>query len=122
MNKVDVFEELAERVDDLESRLNTEIDKNIDLSEKLFDFEKQEVVQEMTSDLSELQKEKMQGLVENLSFTDKEDFVSKLKTLKESYFARTVKETKEEEKTPDFSSDVNPRMAKYTNLLERVKK
>tara|TARA_Y100000593_G_scaffold93907_1_gene190567 strand:+ start:27998 stop:29317 length:1320 start_codon:yes stop_codon:yes gene_type:complete len=121
-NKVDVFEELAERVDELESRLNTEIDKNIDLSEKLFEFEKQEVVQEMTSDLSELQKEKMQGLVENLSFTDKDDFVSKLKTLKESYFARKVKETKEEEKTSDFSSDVSPRMAKYTNLLERVKK
>ena len=117
--KVDVFDELASRVEDLEEKLNTEIDKNIQLQEKLSDHEKREIVQEAIADLSEVQKEKLQGLVEDISFTDAEELKSKIQVIKEGYFKNKKKEVKEES-APEFKGDVSDRMSRYTTLLERA--
>lgn len=117
--KVDVFDELAGRVEDLEEKLNTEIDKNIQLQEKLSDHEKREIVQESIADLSEVQKEKLQGLVEDISFSDSEDLKSKIQVLKEGYF-KNKKKTVEEEPAPEFKGEPSDRMSRYTTLLERA--
>lgn len=117
--KVDVFDELASRVEDLEEKLNTEIDKNIQLQEKLSDHEKREIVQEAIADLSEVQKEKLQGLVEDISFSDAEELKSKIQVIKEGYFKNKKKEVKEES-APEFKGDPSDRMSRYTTLLERA--
>lgn len=115
--KIDVFDDMAARVEDLEEKLNLEIDKNITLSEKITDYEKNSIVEGVSYGLSEVQSEKLKELVESVECDSTEEFKSKVETLKKSYFPENRTETKEV--IPEFSN-VSDGMAKYTSLLERT--
>ena len=115
--KIDVFDDMAARVEDLEEKLNLEIDKNITLSEKLTDYEKDSIVEEISYGLSEVQSEKLRELVESVECESAEEFKTKVETLKKSYFPENRTEAKEV--IPEFSN-VSDGMTKYTSLLERT--
>lgn len=115
--KIDVFDDMAARVEDLEEKLNLEIDKNITLSDKLTDYEKNSIVEDVSYGLSEVQSEKLRELVESVECNSTEEFKSKVETLKKSYFPENRTETKEV--IPEFSN-VSDGMTKYTSLLERT--
>ena len=115
--KIDVFDDMAARVEDLEEKLNLEIDKNITLSEKITDYEKNSIVEGVSYGLSEVQSEKLKELVESVECDSTEEFKSKVETLKKSYFPENRTETKEV--IPEFSN-VSDGMTKYTTLLERT--
>jgi hypothetical protein len=115
--KIDVFDDMAARVEDLEEKLNLEIDKNITLSEKITDYEKNSIVEGVSYGLSEVQSEKLKELVESVECDSTEEFKSKVETLKKSYFPENRTETKEV--IPEFSN-VSDGMTKYTSLLERT--
>jgi len=91
--KVDMFDELSEQVTELEEQLNKTTEENIALHEKTQAFARTEIVRNQSSDLASTEAEKLASLVEDLDFTDAESFEMKVKTIKESYFAKETVET-----------------------------
>ena len=116
--KVDIFDDLSERVEELEEKLNTEIDKNIQLVEKLSDVSKRDIVESQADGLSEVQKEKLVELSESIDYTTQEEFTEKVSTLKESYFPQKIKETKEE--APAYTGSSSTVMDRYTQAISRT--
>jgi len=90
-DKVDVIGELTEKVDELESALNEQISRGIELSQALNEQKKIEAIYTACEGLTQTQVEKMKSLAEGVDFTTGEEFTTKLDTLKESYFKADVK-------------------------------
>jgi hypothetical protein len=124
-SKVDLVDELAEQVEDLEEKLNTQTASMLEMNESLETFQRQTIIREASRDLAETQVEKLASLVESLDFEDEESFAQKVKTVKESYFKKDVKET--EEITEDWSAEdetveVNTVMSQYLNAIKKTSK
>lgn len=123
--KVDVVEEMATKVQELEGKLNEEIQNNVNLKKELNESKKLEVFNSITESLTDTQVEKMKTLVESVDFTDETEYTEKLNTLKESYFPVSVKSDNvldkpviQDPKTPILEE--NSRMAKYVGILGRT--
>lgn len=124
-SKVDLVDELAEQVEDLEEKLNSQTANMLEMNESLEDFQRHTIIREASRDLAETQVEKLASLVESLDFEDEESFAQKVRTVKESYFKKNVKET--EEITEDWSTDdqpveVNAVMSQYLNAIKKTSK
>jgi len=124
-SKVDLVDELAEQVEDLEEKLNAQTANMLNMNEALEVFQRQTIIREASRDLAETQVEKLASLVESLDFEDEESFAQKVKTVKESYFKKNVKET--EEITEDWSAEdetveVNTIMSQYLNAIKKTSK
>lgn len=124
-SKVDLVDELAEQVEDLEEKLNVQTATMLEMNESLEDFQRQTIIREASRDLAETQVEKLASLVESLDFEDEESFAQKVRTVKESYFKKDVKET--EEITEDWSTEgetveVNAVMSQYLNAIKKTSK
>jgi len=89
--KVDLVEELASKVEELENKLNEEIEYGIDLKKSLVESLKVEVTHEVGEGLTATQLEKIKSLAESIEFTTEEEFKSKLETIRENYFPSGVK-------------------------------
>jgi hypothetical protein len=89
--KVDVVDSLASRVDQLESELNENVEKNIDLFSKVKGFQKDEILTNLSDELTDIESEKMKGLAEGVNFEDVDQYETALETIKENYFPRTVR-------------------------------
>jgi hypothetical protein len=130
-DKVDVVEELASRADELESRLNEEIERNASLKADMVEFKKAELVAEASESLTETQKEKFYVLAESVDFIDEDKYVQKLETLKESYFT-SINETTSIESDFDDAEPldeevapqrrVDPEMSAYVSTISRTLK
>ena len=100
MNLVD---ELAEQVEELEEKLNSQTGSIITMSEQIETYQRDAIIRESARDLAETQVEKLKSLVGSLDFEDEESFAQKVKTVKESYFKKSV--VQEEEINEDWSAD-----------------
>ena len=89
--KVDVVEELATKVNELEDSLSEEIKHNVQLKQELNEQRKIETIYTACEGLTQTQVEKMKSHAEGVEFTTGEEFATKLETLKESYFKSDVK-------------------------------
>jgi hypothetical protein len=89
--KVDIAEELSAKVDELESALNEQINKGVELVKALNEQKKIEAIYTACEGLTQTQVEKLKSLAENVEFTTEEEFVAKVDVLKESYFKAEVK-------------------------------
>ena len=117
--KVDVVEELGQKVKELEDKLNTEISSNIALKQELSEHKRDEVIQSLSSELTVAEVEKLKELSEGISFEDSSDFATKITTLKENYFPTVKTETSQEElltEETDFETLSNS-MDAYTKVL-----
>ena len=129
-DKVDVIGELTEKVDELESALNEQISRGIELSQALNEQKKIEAIYTACEGLSQTQVEKLKSLAEGVEFTTEEEFVTKMETLKESYFKSDVKVAStaalddevhiEDEKKPSASAD--PMMDIYSKTISQTLK
>jgi len=129
-DKVDVIGELTEKVDELESALNEQISRGIELSQALNEQKKIEAIYTACEGLSQTQVEKLKSLAEGVEFTTEEEFVTKMETLKESYFKADVKVAStaalddevhiEDEKKPSVSAD--PMMDIYSKTISQTLK
>lgn len=129
-DKVDVIGELTEKVDELESALNEQINRGIELSQALNEQKKIEAIYTACEGLSQTQVEKLKSLAEGVEFTTEEEFVTKMETLKESYFKSDVKVAStaalddevhiEDEKKPSVSAD--PMMDIYSKTISQTLK
>ena len=129
-DKYDVIDELANRLDEMESKLDVEVSKNMEISEERDALVRQNVVRDAGEDLTESQREKLESLSNGIDFTDSEDFAEKVSEIKEAYFVESdaseiAEETVVEEGTGDFSSDseevLDPSIARYSEALSKLK-
>ena len=125
-SKVDVLEKMAARIEELEENLNKEIENNISLREKVEVATKRDVVEEVGSDLTTSEKIKLRKLAEGIESESREDFVSKVKILKENYFAEAIEPTNNstveevEELQPNYLTENNGSMSEYLKALNRL--
>ena len=116
--KVDIVEGLYDKVEELEGQLNTQIEENVKTKDELNEYRKNKILEEVSSDLADTQSEKLKSLVEGVSF-DEEDFESKVKTIKESYFPNQVKQDENIDQKDVVSEDSPSEEApKMNNIME----
>ena len=85
-DKYDVLENMVEKLDDMETKLNEQIEKNITLNKRLAESVAQEIFSEVSEGLALSQKEKLASLAESVEFEGDAEYREKLETLKESYY------------------------------------
>jgi hypothetical protein len=119
-DKVDMVDELADNVDELETQLNDTIAKSVSMAEELELYKRESIIREATKDLAETQVEKLKGLAENVDFEDEETFAQKVAQLKESYFATTTKS--QEDIIEDDDGPVMETSGSMDSYLKAIKK
>jgi hypothetical protein len=119
--KYDILGSQAEKLDDLEAKLNEQIEKSAELKKANNQLVRESVFAEVASDLADTEAEKFKALAEDVDFTDEDTFRSKLDTLKESYFpkATTVAESVDSESDGSESYDTTGAMSAYMSAISR---
>ena len=126
--KVDLVDDLFEKVEELEQKLDESINTSVDIKKELAEYKREETLREVSEDLADTEKEKLGKLAEGIDFEDKSQYSEKLEVIKENYFPKQQSETITEElenteKEQDSSEpDVDPIMSKYTSALTRLNK
>ena len=126
--KYDVIESMVDKLDEMEGKLNEQIEKNVALNKRLAESVSDVVFAEVTDGLAQTQKDKLAGLVDNVEFESETAYREKLNTLKESYFPtqkaqrNTTENLTEETGSTDYTSSVTPSMEAYLKTLTRVSK
>lgn len=95
--KVDLVEELATKVEELESQLNEEIERGIETKKALVESRKEEIAREISEGLTATQVEKIKSLAESVEFSTEEEYKEKLETIRENYFPSGVKKATEQD-------------------------
>ncbi len=126
-DKYDVLESMVEKLDDMETKLNEQIDKNIGLNKRLAESTADGVLNIVSEGLAETQKEKLASLAESVEFESEEEYREKLETLKESYFSKAPAAKSEAPQTLSESVDSTPapvgnNMEAYLRSLGAFKK
>ena len=121
--KVDVVDELAETVEDLEARLDETTGAAIEMQAELEELKKEKIINENSKDLAETEVEKLKSLVKGVDYEDAESFTDKVNTVKESYFNKQVAATadieEEDGEAPIVTSDT---MSSYLSAIKKQNK
>ena len=122
--KYDVLESMVEKLDDMETKLNEQIEKNITLNGRLSEATAEGIFESVSDGLASTQKEKLASLAESVEFKSEESYREKLETLKESYFGQSVqKQTSETVLNEETQAvEYTGAMAQYMKALNSVKK
>jgi hypothetical protein len=120
-DKVDLVDELAGKVEELEDQLDEEIKTNIEYRKAILESVKRETVYEVCKGLTETQVEKMKSLAESIDFSTEEELVEKLETIRENYFPSNIKkadETQLHEQVTDDTDQKKP--ASFDPIINAV--
>lgn len=125
--KVDVLGELSARIEEIQAKLDEEINKNIELQSVINEAEKQTTFDEVAEGLVATQVEKFRTLSEGVEFGDVDAYRKKLQVIKEQYFAKKEKAatnivTEEAEAVEPVAAPVPAHMAKYVSAISRTLK
>ena len=128
-DKYNVIDELANRLDEMEQKLDGEVSRNIDITEELDALKRSNVVTAAGDSLSESQKEKLESLSNGVDFKDEADFAEKIAEIAEAYFPndidKLVEDTIVEEGTGVISEQSAPTLApdmqQYTQAITKLK-
>ena len=123
--KYDILDAAAKQADEMEAKLNEQLEKNIEMTKRVADLEKSEILVDIASDLADTEVEKFVGLAEGVEYEDSDDYRKKLETVKESYFGvSTPKATDEVDAAPiyDVNGDLSNQMAAYMSAIARQEK
>ena len=128
-DKYDVLESMVNKLDDMEEKLNEQIDKNVGLTKRLAESKSDGILSDVSEGLAVTQKDKLASLAESVEFESESDYREKLVTLRNSYFpTRQVASTpsddsemlSEESNAPEAKSTGT--MANYLTTLQRITK
>ena len=125
--KVDMVDDLFTKVEDLETSLDEEINRGVELQKELSQFKKDDALRGATKDLADTETEKISKLAEGIEYENEEQYTEKLNVLKESYFPKSeavtseIAETDEtievtDEKTEEILTE---NMKQYTSAIRR---
>jgi hypothetical protein len=124
--KYDVLESMVEKLDDMETKLNEQIQKNVVLNKKLSESVAETVFNDVSEGLAVSQKDKLATLAESVEFGSEEEYHQKLVTLRESYFPRNsggaVNETENLTEEANFNETTSSSMNAYLRALSNVTK
>ena len=125
-DKYDVLENMVDKLDEMETKLNEQIEKNVALNQKLGESTAQTIFNNVAEGLAVSQKEKLQSLAESVEFESEESYRGKIETLKESYFGqkKTTTTTSAPQELKEEAAHVEPAtgaMAAYLDALGRMK-
>ena len=129
--KYDVIENMVDKLDEMESKLNEQIEKNVALNKRLAESTADVIFAEVTEGLAQTQRDKLATLAENVGFESENGYREKLETLKESYFpskgtpntqSKSENLTEESEATDYSSKAVSNTMERYLQTMTRVAK
>jgi hypothetical protein len=130
-DKVELVDELATKVEQLESKLNEEIEKSIGYKKSLIEATKQEVTRSVCEGLTETQVEKIKSLAESVEFSTEEEYQNKLETIRENYFPSGVKKADEEQLHDQVSAEdagetkkpvsADPYVSSVANAISKTK-
>jgi hypothetical protein len=124
--KYNVLEDQASKIEELEKKLNEQVEKNVELNKANGEMKRQDIIDEMSSDLADTAKEKFNKLAEEVEYSNEKDFTTKVSTIKESYFGKKVEASGNEidEVVAGDSSqpeDLSNAMAAYTAAISKTK-
>ena len=124
--KYNVLEDQASKIEELEKKLNEQVEKNVELNKANGEMKRQDIIDEMSSDLADTAKEKFNKLAEEVEYSNEKDFTTKVSTIKESYFGK--KEAKSDDIDDVVASngstdpvDLTNSMAAYTAAISKTK-
>ena len=127
-DKYDVLESMVNKLDEMEEKLNEQIDKNVSLNKRLAESTSDGILSEVSEGLAVTQKDKLASLAESVEFETENDYREKLITLRNSYFP-TKQVTRTQSDGSDFITEENGQevqatghMANYLSTLQRVAK
>jgi hypothetical protein len=123
--KYDVLNSMVEKLDEMEDKLNEQINRNIALNKRLAESVSDVIFADVTEGLALSQKDKLASLAENVEFDGEESYREKLVTLRESYFPSDAGTQRDEsdtisEQTTDTKESVSGLMETYLSTLNRV--
>lgn len=123
-SKVDLVDELASQVDELEEKLNSTTGDAIQLAEELETYKRESIIAEASRDLADTQAEKLSELLSTVDFDNEETFVAKVNTVKESYFSKEIPEQLEESVSEEAEEEfeVSSMMEGYLTALRQTSK
>ena len=128
-DKYDVIDELANRLEEMEAKLDGEVSNNMAITEELDSLKRGNVVSEASSDLTATQKEKLSSLAEGVDYKDEADFAEKIAEIKEAYFKvdgeKVEAETNVEEGENEFQVEetekvIDPSMQQYSSAITKL--
>ena len=124
--KYNVLEDQASKIEELEKKLNESIDKNVELNKANGELKRQDIIDETSEDLADTAKEKFNKLAEEVEYSNEDDFRTKVKTIKESYFGK--KEVKENDEIDNVAAgessdngDLSNAMAAFAAAISKTK-
>jgi len=130
-DKVELVDELATKVEQLESKLNEEIEKSIGYKKSLIEVTKQQVTRSVCEGLTETQVEKIKSLAESVEFSTEEEYENKLETIRENYFPSGLKKADEEQLHEQVSAEdagetkkqvsADPYVSSVVNAISKTK-
>ena len=125
-DRYDVLESMVEKLDDMESKLNEQIHRNVALNRRLAESVTEVIFAEVSEGLALSQKDKLASLAENVEFDSEGSYREKLVTLRESYFPRNAGTQRDNSdyiaEETDYSQPVSGSMSYYLDALQRVSK
>ena len=125
--KYDVLESMVEKLDDMETKLNEQIEKNVSLNQRLAGATADSIFDSVSEGLADTQKEKLASLSESVEFESETEYREKLETLKESYFPTAKAPTTAKTETLSEGMEAVPEshsasMAAYLKSMSMVSK
>ena len=125
-DKYDVLENMVDKLDEMETKLNEQIERNVSLNQKLGESTAQTIFNNVAEGLATSQKEKFQSLAESVEFESEESYRGKMETLKESYFGQkksttTASAPQELKEEAAHTEPATGAMAAYLDALGRIK-
>ena len=122
-DKVDLVDELAGQVEELEEALNARTEEALEQAKAIEDFTRAAIVAEAAKDLPDTQAEKLAGLVDSIDFEDEETFTKKVSVVKEAHFtAPAVESTIAEDTDVDAEADTEEVSATMATYLSAIRK
>ena len=126
--KYNVLEDQASKIEDLEKKLNEQIEKNVEQNKAIGELKRQDIIDEASEDLADTAKEKFNKLAEEVEFSNEEDFRTKVGTIKESYFGKKAETSGDlddvavgNESAQVDPADLSNSMAAYTAAISKTK-
>ena len=123
--KVDLVDDLFEKVEELEKQLDETVNHNVEIKKELSQYQKEETLREVSEVLADTEKEKLEKLSEGVDYEDSEQYKEKLSVIKENYFPKTTEtaqpltEEVENTETDEEVEKVDPNMDYYTKHMKR---
>jgi hypothetical protein len=126
-DKYDVLESMVEKLDEMETKLNEQIEKNVSINKRLAESVADGIFEQVTEGLADTQKDKLASLAESVEFESEEEYREKMETLREAYFpsravspnARTENLSEGVDSSPEF---VSGSMSRYLKTLSAFSK